>query len=346
VHLLRITGIALGLVGIGAAWLIRFHLKRLSNGDWLVATALSLALVLLGALPDAANSVLSVFSFERGGGGRIIGLLVFSSLISYVLIYASLARSHRLELMLDSLVRGLAKREFKDKDRARSGQLFVIIPAYNEAENIGAVLDRIPDVIAGLNTTTLVVVDGSTDDTGDVVRSLDKEAVTYLIRRGGGSALKAGYELAIEAGAEIVVSLDADGQHSPEEIPLLVKPVLDGEADLVNGSRVLGSYEKESHVRAAGVVFFNWLVSALTMTRITDCSNGFRAIRTSSLARLDLRESQFHTSELLIDAIKKGVRVKEVPIAIRRRVHGQSKKPPNLRYSWGFMKAVVFTWLR
>jgi hypothetical protein len=87
-------------------------------------------------------------------------------------------------------------------------------------------------------------------------------------------------------------------------------------------------------------------VSALTWTRITDCSNSFRAIRTSELAKLDLRQPQFHTSELLIEALKQGLRVKEVPITIRRRASGESKKPMTVGYGWGFARAIFATWLR
>jgi glycosyltransferase involved in cell wall biosynthesis len=158
--------------------------------------------------------------------------------------------------------------------------------------------------------------------------------------------LRAGFDLAAEAGADVVVTLDADGQHDPAEMSRLVEPVIDGRADLVIGSRVLGAYEKDSHVRAAGVVVFNWMVSALTLRRITDCSNGFRAIRVPALARLDLRQRQFHTSELLLEAIKKGLRVIEVPVTIRTRAGGVSKKGPTLKYAIGFTRAILGTWLR
>jgi hypothetical protein len=345
-ELLRVSGVVLGSVCLCLVWLVRFRARRLRNFDWLIGSALSLALILLGLFPDTFNWLLASFSFEKGGGGRLMGLLIFSNLISYLLVYLALTRSNKTEAMLDGLVRALAKRDFKERDAAGDAPIYVVIPAYNEAENIGSVLSQIPDEVLGLKTKTLVIVDGATDNTTQVVTALNRAAVSYIINRGGGSALKAGYELALEAGAEIVVTLDADGQHLPQEIAVLVQPILADEADLVNGSRVLGSYEKDSHIRAAGVVFFNWLVSLLTMTRITDCSNSFRAIRASELARLDLRQSQFHTSELLIDAIKKGMRVKEAPISIKRRLHGESKKPPSVWYSWGFMKAILFTWLR
>lgn len=261
-------------------------------------------------------------------------------------MFMSLARQSRLEHTLDRLVRGLAKREFRHSHSAAPAPIKVILPAYNEAENIGAVLARIPAEVGGLRVQPIVVVDGATDQTERVVREVTAATVSYVINRGGGSALKAGYELALEDRAEIVVTLDADGQHMPEEIPVLVQPILEDRADLVNGSRVLGSYDCDSRLRAAGIVFFNWLVSMLTGTHITDCSNAFRAIRVDSLRLLELRETQFHASELLIEALKKHLRVIEVPITIKRRAGGVSKKGPNVKYAIGFMRVVLGTWLR
>jgi glycosyltransferase involved in cell wall biosynthesis len=170
--------------------------------------------------------------------------------------------------------------------------------------------------------------------------------LALAVNRGGGSALIAGYDIALAAGAEIIVTLDADGQHLPQEIPNLVKPILDGEADMVNGSRVIGHYEAESGIRALGVTLFNWLISTLTLTRITDSSNSFRAIRASALAQLKLRQRQFHTPELLIEALKKNIRVKESPITIKSRLSGESKKPPTMQYGWGYVKSIISSWLR
>jgi hypothetical protein len=87
-------------------------------------------------------------------------------------------------------------------------------------------------------------------------------------------------------------------------------------------------------------------VSALVMTRITDCSNSFRAIRADALPQLDLRQTQFHTSELLIEALKKNLRVVEVPITIKRRATGVSKKGTSIKYALGFMSSILRTWLR
>ena len=110
----------------------------------------------------------------------------------------------------------------------------------------------------------------------------------------------------VESGAEIVVTLDADGQHLPSEMERLVKPVLDGEVDVAHGSRVLGHADRNHFARELGIVFFNRLVSLITRTHVTDCSNGYRAVRTTVLPQLVLRQEQFHTSEFMIEAIKRG----------------------------------------
>jgi len=343
---LRLFGVLVGIASLGLVWVARFRWQRLRNLEFLLGTAVAASLVALGLFPDAADAILAFFSFEKGGGQRILGLLVFFVLAQYLLTFLALGRSRRLEAELDRLVRQLAKQDYRKKHGPHDASLYVVIPAYNEADNIEAVLARIPQEVLGLRVRPLVVVDGATDATQQVVERMNHAAVGYTVNRGGGAALKAGYEIALEDDADIVVTLDADGQHSPEEISRLVAPILDGTADLVNGSRVLGTYEKDSQVRAAGVVVFNWLISLLTLTHITDCSNAFRAIRVSELGKLQLRQSQFHSSEMLIEALKRGLRVIEVPITISRRASGESKKGMSLTYGWGFARAIVTTWLR
>lgn len=344
---LRLFGLVVSMVLIAAVIVGKRRRSRLSNQDALLTLLVALGLALVSLAPDTFNTVLGWFSFRKGGGGRIIGLLVFSNFLLFLLYLRARAGINENQQTINRLVRAMAQAEFRRLYGKQTGApIAVVIPAYNEADNIGDVLRRLPGQVHGLATEAIVVVDGATDETAEVVRQSRAAAVTHIINRGGGAALKAGYELALERGAEIVVTLDADGQHLPEEIPVVVEPILKGEADLVNGSRVLGSYEKDSQVRALGVVFFNWLVSILTLTRITDCSNAFRAIRSDGLARLDLRQTQYHTTELLIEALKKGLRVVEVPITIRRRASGESKKGPTIKYALGFTRTILQTWLR
>ena len=97
-----------------------------------------------------------------------------------------------------------------------------------------------PREVCGVETAVLVVDDGSRDGTGDVAAEHGAVVARHVINRGGGAALRTGYRLMVESGAEIVVTLDADGQHLPAEMERLVKPVIDGEVDVAHGSRVLG----------------------------------------------------------------------------------------------------------
>jgi hypothetical protein len=115
---------------------------------------------------------------------------------------------------------------------------------------------------------------------------------------------------------------------------------------MVQGSRVLGSFEVESSVRSWGVRLFARLLTTLGRTRITDPSTGYRAMTAETLRRLDLRQDQFYVSEVILDAARKGLSVVEVPITLRRRASGTTKKPTTFRYAWGFSKAIVRTWLR
>jgi hypothetical protein len=150
----------------------------------------------------------------------------------------------------------------------------------------------------------------------------------------------------VAAGAAVVVTIDADGQHRPEELAVVVAPVLDGRADLSQGSRTLGSAAPGAFARELGIAFFNRVVRVLIGVGVTDCSNGYRAIRTEMLPALDLRQQQFHAAEFLIEVITRGYRYHEVPVSVLGRAHGASKKPPTLRYGYGFCAAIVRAWAR
>jgi hypothetical protein len=108
----------------------------------------------------------------------------------------------------------------------------------------------------------------------------------------------------------------------------------------------LGHYEERGSIRHVGVVLFSWFISLLTGARVTDCTNGFRALRVNDLERLSLQEEQFHTTELIIEASKRRLRYKEVPVSVLRRTEGESKKPKRLRYPFGVLRAIIQTWLR
>ncbi|HEY5941410.1 MAG TPA: glycosyltransferase family 2 protein [Solirubrobacterales bacterium] len=341
---LRSVGVLLAIFLIAYAVLRRHSLR---NADVLILIASGLGLGIVAGT-EIVNGLLSAFSFEKGNGGRILGLAVFAIFILFGLTLRALSQSARNGRQLAAALEGLAWEEFRQAglpERFR-GKIAILIPAYNEAENIGVVLGQIPAAVCGVGTEILVVDDGSRDGTGDVAAEHGAAVARHVTNRGGGAALRTGYRLMVESGALIVVTLDADGQHRPDEMERLVKPIVDGEVDMAHGSRVLGHADRNHFARELGIVFFNRLVSFITRTHVTDCSNGYRAVRTTVLPQLVLRQEQFHTSEFMIEAIKRGIPAKEVPITVDQRLHGHSKKPAAFRYGAGFANAIVRTWLR
>jgi Glycosyl transferase family 2 len=333
-----------------AAALIAFAIWRrhtLSNGAVLLALLGGLALAVVSGT-ELLDALLEAFAFNRGNGGRILGLAVFAIAILFLLVLRALTESARMNQQLSALLEGLAWEEFKGArlpERFRD-RIAVVVPAYNEADSVGQVVRDIPSEVCGEPTAVLVVDDGSRDDTSEEAAKAGAIVARHVINRGGGAAVRTGYRLMAESGALVVVTLDADGQHVPAEMERLVRPVLEDEVDVAHGSRVLGEAEPNARSRELGIVFFNRVVSFITRTRVSDCSNGYRAVRTSVLPQLVLRQEQFHTSEFLIEAIKRGIPAKEIPVTVQKRLHGHSKKPAVVRYGLGFTNAIVRTWLR
>jgi hypothetical protein len=341
---LRVGGLALAVVLVAYAIVRR---RSLRNADVLILLLAGLGLAIVSGT-EITDALLSAFSFEKGNGGRILGLAVFAIIVLFILILRALSQTARNSRQLSAVLEGLAWEEFRQAglpERFRD-RVAVVVPAYNEADNIGYVLDRIPAEVRGVGTAVLVVDDGSRDGTAEVAAEHGALVARHVINRGGGAALRTGYRLMVESGAEVVVTLDADGQHLPSQMERLVQPVLDREVDVAHGSRVLGDAERNHFAREMGIVFFNRLVSLITRTHVTDCSNGYRAVRTTVLPQLVLRQEQFHTSEFMIEAIKRGVPAREVPVTVEQRLHGHSKKPAVVRYGVGFANAIVRTWLR
>ena len=335
---------------IFAAGIIAFAIARrrsLRNVDVLILLAAGAGLAVVSGT-ELTDRLLEAFSFQRGNGGRILGLAVFAIFVLFLMILRALSVSARNSREMSAVLEGIAADEFRQAGLAERfrGRIGVLVPAYNEADNIAYVLDRIPEEVCGVATAVLVVDDGSRDSTGAVAAAHGATVARHVINRGGGAALRTGYRLMVDCGAEIVVTIDADGQHLPSEMPRLVEPVLSGEFDLAHGSRVLGDADQGHVAREMGIVFFNRLVSLITRTHVTDCSNGYRAVRAAVLPQLVLRQEQFHTSEFMIEAIKRGIPATEVPVTVVKRLSGHSKKPAVVRYGMGFANAIVRTWLR
>ena len=221
-----------------------------------------------------------------------------------------------------------------------------LVCAFEEEANIRAVLEAMPLEACGLAVTTLVVVDGGHDKTDQVAK--DAGAVTFVLGEnlGHGYALRVGYALCMELGADYVVTLDADGQNDPAEIPVMLQPLVDDEADFVVASRVLGRDTTSDRFRKAGVRVFSWIMSAMGHTRLTDTSNGYRALRVTLLDDVAHRlvQPQYQTAELLIIAMRRGWRVAERPTVWLPRASGTTKKGKNWLFGFRYGRVVLETW--
>jgi glycosyltransferase involved in cell wall biosynthesis len=228
------------------------------------------------------------------------------------------------------------------------GPVVALLCAYNEADNIGDVLKSMPEEACGLRVTPLVVVDGGDDGTDRVALESGAPTVVLPVNLGHGVALWVGYQLCIDRGVRYVVTLDADGQNDPAELPGLLQPLVDDEADFVVASRRLGVDQTSDEIRRAGVRVFATVINLLTGASLTDTSNGYRALRTAMLADLvgQLVQEQYQTAELLIAALSRGWRVAERPTVWRPRASGTTKKGANALFGFRYGSVVLESWLR
>ena len=345
--MLRGAGVIAGVLAFLLVF-SRFRRGYARLSDMLLGTVISIALLVVSIDPDAINTIRDMFFLVPTQFDRLIVLLLASNFLLWYLVLndrMALAWQHT---QFDRLVRSMISAEFREKykDVGVSPRIVVVIPAFNEAANIRPVLEKMNESVRGESMVVVMVDDGSSDNSVEILDDLGVLVAISPINRGGGAALRAGYDIAQALGAEIVVTMDADGQHDPAQIDRLVTPILEDKADFVLGSRLLGEREKDSAIRLLGIYVFNFVLRLLTGVRFTDCSNGFRAFRMKNLMQITLRQDQFHTTELIIEAVRKGGRIQEVPVTVSRRLHGTSKKGKNLSYAFNFVRTIVNTWLR
>jgi len=207
--------------------------------------------------------------------------------------------------------------------------LSVVVPAYNEEHTIGDIIDRLEATLQKTSFTydVIVVDDCSRDRSAEI--SLSKHATVYSLKQhmGKGFALRAGFR---KAKGEIIVTIDSDGSNRPEEMPLLLMPILQDQADLVIGSRFLRKKPVSGKkFNAAGVRIFNLLVKILTGASVSDSQSGYRIMKSSVLKDLSLNSGGYEIeSEMLVKIAQRGFRVAEVPVSFEQRTYGRSRLDP------------------
>ena len=345
---LRIFGCLIGIIGLAATFLV-YRGARWNKSNFIFLALLNISLISITINPNILNVLRDALSLQTAYRGRIIALLIVSNIFLLFYIFFTKLKIDNIHLQFDRLVRSLGSKDLdRNVDLVKCIKpAMILIPAYNEEENLTSLLPLIPRQIDGVEIGVLVVDDGSHDDTYAAVTAIPGICVVKnLINRGGGAALRLGYDILQKAGVDYCVTMDTDGQHRPDDIKNVLLPIIENRFDCVIGSRILGDREKANWLRITGVYFFGRIVSALLGKKITDPSSGFRAFRMEAMASIQLQEDQYHTSELIIEAVRKGLRIGEVPITILRRKFGKSKKGKDLAYGFHFAKIIIKTWWR
>jgi len=327
---------------------IIFRGPRWKRKNFVISGLLSLGLFIVSVNPDILNLIANIFQLKMEQRGRILALLIGSNVMLWFLLVYFKTDLDEYRYQFDLLIRKLGHEAIEDilNREISDKEIMVIIPAYNEAENLRELLKKIPHNVKGKNVGVLVVDDGSSDNTKEIVHQAGYLVAQNKINRGQGAASRLGYDVLLRNNIQIGVTMDADNQHLPEDIEKLVTPVLNDKYDLVIGSRILGESSKNSMMRNAGIYFFTMAINFITGLRLTDCSSGFKAFNVNKMSLLNLREEQFQSAEVIVEAAKKGLRIGEAPITIVKRKHGTSKKGRDIKYGLFFAKTVLKSWWR
>lgn len=238
---------------------------------------------------------------------------------------------------------GLLKSQILEQIGESEGlSITALIPAYNEGGSIGNVVRKVGDQV----DRVVVINDFSSDETPLIAQYLGATVLNHSRNMGVGAAMQTGINYSKATKPDIVVTLDGDGQHKPEDIPRIIQPILSGEADLVLGSRFLQGNPDMPVIRLLGNKFFTSLIRFLTGAKLTDTQTGFRALNLKALANLDLKANYTYVQEMIIDLYAKGFRIVEVPITVLPRKYGSSKVALNIfKYALRALSIIAHVYL-
>lgn len=223
-------------------------------------------------------------------------------------------------------------------------KLIIQIPCLDEEESLPVALAALPKEIPGVDIIeTLVIDDGSSDRTIEVARAHGVHHIVGFSRNKGlARGFMLGIQSALERGADIIVNTDADNQYRGEDIALLVKPILDGMADVVIGARPIGSVEHFSLVKKVLQKLGSAVVKLVSGTQVQDAPSGFRAFSRDAALRLNVFSKYTYTLETIIQAGQKNMTVMSVPV----RVNPDLRPSRLVRSITGYVRKSVTTIIR
>ncbi|MFY9402727.1 MAG: glycosyltransferase family 2 protein [Candidatus Omnitrophota bacterium] len=201
-------------------------------------------------------------------------------------------------------------------------KVLVVMPAYNEAGHIYNLIKEVKNY----HFEILVIDDGSSDDTYNIAKGLEVNVMLNLRNQGKGASLIKGFKYALENDFEAVITMDADGQHQPQDLPLFLKAAEDKDVHIVIGNRMT-EVKRMPLIRVATNKFMSWFISFMGRQRIPDTQCGLRLIKRKVLERIELKTSKFETeSEILIKASRMGFKIRSIPI---KSIYGEEKSRIN-----------------
>ena len=202
----------------------------------------------------------------------------------------------------------------------------ICLPAYNEARNIADIVK----LAKKYATEVIVCDDGSVDDTSNAAKAAGATVIRHAINKGYGAAIKTLFEAAKVRGADIMVTIDSDGQHNADQIPDLIQPILDEEADIVIGSRFLERGDSKIPLyRSVGIKTLTKFAQLASYRNLTDGQSGFRAYGKRAISHINLHERGMAVSaEILFKAKEMDLKIKEVPVTISYEVEDSSTHNP------------------
>ncbi len=223
--------------------------------------------------------------------------------------------------------------------------LSIVVPVFNEEPTIGDVISRIETTLQkkGFRYEIIVVDDCSRDKSLEVAKKYDVKLYSFKQNMGKGYALRAGFS---KAKGNWIATIDSDGSHRPEELPLLLEFLLKDEADLVIGSRFSKPTSATSRRNIAGNRLFNKLIRRLTGNAISDSQSGYRVMDSKVLKSMTLISAEYEIeSEMLVKTVRKGFRIREVPITFEQRTYGRSQIDP-LVDGFKILCSIIIAFLR
>lgn len=296
--------------------------NRLGNQFFSIMLIFWTGVIAIAIQPSLLDSVLNNTGFVN----RAQFLLAISMGIIVYLLAIQTRKSKSSNESLNKVIRKIALDIFKKEyAEIQKSEVIILIAAKDEEKNIGYVIDNINKQKISKSYKILVVNDGSGDMTEKIVRDKRCLVVNHYHNLGVGGATKTGYLACSVLNPEIIITIDADGQHNPSHITEMIDKINEG-FDMVSGSRFAeGSTYESNTIRLVGNKFYTNLVNKLGKISITDVTSGYRALRADKMKSVYYNAETNFAIELVLRAAKNGLKITEIPTKAEIRIHGQSQ---------------------